>query len=107
MRWFPLKLSKGILCKPGKGLFLLALLLAVLAPASFSPLHLAIHPDAGSTDHQCVVNLLSSGQVDSPPNEVALIILPVFETSSLPETPLSLPLFRQFPPGRGPPANPS
>ena len=100
-------MSKGILGKPGKGLLLLTVWLSVLAPASSSWLHLALHADAGSPDHQCVVKLLSSGQVDTADEATVLSVAPVLLAVCLPENPILVRNFFQFPPGRGPPALPS
>jgi hypothetical protein len=107
MRWSPLKLSKGILGKPGKGLLLLALWFLLQAAANSPSFHLTIHPDAGSPDHQCVVKLLSSGQVDTAANDVSLVVAVVPLAVYLPESPFPVRNFFQLPPGRGPPAFPA
>jgi hypothetical protein len=43
---------------------LLAALLTILAMAVFPPLHKWLHHDAGNPDHQCVVTVISTGQID-------------------------------------------
>jgi len=106
MRWSQLKLSKGILGKPGKGLLLLAIWFSALATATSSSLHLALHPDAGSPDHQCVVKLLSSGQVDTAEVSVPLDSPVVYLAVCIPDNPFPTRIFFQLPPCRGPPALP-
>lgn len=47
------------------GLLLALVLLAALAMEASPALHQAVHPDAGSSDHQCFVTLLASGAVEA------------------------------------------
>jgi hypothetical protein len=91
--------------KPGKALLLLALFCSVLACANFSSLHQAFHPNATNPDHQCVVKLLASGQVDAPVADPAIIIAALTLDFPAAEQPLPVRSFFSLPPGRAPPAD--
>jgi hypothetical protein len=105
MRWLPLKWHKAVLGKPGKGLLLLALFLSVLAVADVSSLHKALHPNAGSPDHQCAAKLLSSGQVHTAASDAVPFFAVVPICVCVPrDNPLPAREFLHLPPDRGPPA---
>jgi hypothetical protein len=83
----------------------LALVLFVLAMTQFKSLHRACHPDSTKPDHQCVVTVFQSGQVDAPNCEAAIVpaatsptALVVVESVFVPTVDYSLP------PSCGPPA---
>lgn len=51
----------------------LALFLFLQLFAASGPLHQAIHSDAGTPGHQCVITLLAHGQINSPNFSQALV----------------------------------
>ena len=91
--------------RPLWSLLFLALFLALQLFAGSSSLHQAIHSDANSPTHQCVITLLTQGQVNVP---VVTGIWLAFATALI----FSLPLLQaavqtsldlRLAPGRAPP----
>jgi hypothetical protein len=91
--------------RPFRALLLIALFLTLQLFASSGPLHKALHHNADSASHQCVITLLSHGQVNVP---VVLGIWLAFATTLI----FSLPLLQaivqsssdlRLAPGRAPP----
>jgi hypothetical protein len=61
------------------GCLCLVLFLALQALAVSTPLHLAIHPDAGNPGHHCAITLVTHGQLTAPTTlSVVLNISTVF-----------------------------
>lgn len=84
---------------------MLALFVFLLALAQFRTLHQLCHPEAGRSDHQCVVTMLATGQVDAPATLTALPPAPqVFRQPSLATPDLVSSADRTLLPSRGPPA---
>ena len=52
--------------------FMLLLFLGVQLLAAVPALHRAVHHDAASSEHQCAVTALTSGQIDCAPAVVAV-----------------------------------
>jgi hypothetical protein len=88
------------------GVSVVVLLFLSLQALAGSPLlHHALHHDSHQPDHQCVVKLLSDGQLDLEP--VLFCVIPKEELLSAPSAPEShFPRSSRhlFPPGRGPPS---
>jgi len=83
----------------------LALFLTLQLFADSSALHRAIHHDAASPDHQCVITLLAQGQVnavDPVPMLVAFVAATFFLLPLISSAVLSSFEYR-FAPSRGPP----
>lgn len=53
---------------------LLGVFLFVLAMTHFEPLHHAVHPDSDQSDHQCLVTMIHSGQMDTPLHATICVI---------------------------------
>ena len=60
------KFSRGVAA------FMLLLFLGVQLLAAVLTLHRAVHHDASSSEHQCAVTALTSGQIDCAPAAVAV-----------------------------------
>ena len=73
-------------------LMVLVLFIALQVFAGSATLHKAIHADASSPSHHCVITLLAKGQVNAPPSLGALVaftaalifFLPLFQTAARP-----------------------
>jgi hypothetical protein len=89
------------------GSLLLGVFLFGLALTYFESLHHWVHADAGKPDHQCVVTLRASGQIDLAPVVVS-VQLPsaVISLSAWPDAPLYRPPAYSLLPARGPPTLP-
>jgi len=94
--------------RPSRSLWalsLLALFLTLQLFAGSGALHRAIHSDAGSPNHHCVITLLTQGQVDVP---VVLGIWSAFAITLIFSLPLLQAVINSSPdlrlsPGRAPP----
>jgi hypothetical protein len=84
---------------------LLGVFLFGLALTYSETLHYWVHGDAGQPNHQCVVTLLATGQIDAVPSAIRIQF--TSGDASLLAWP-DIPVFRSpaysVPPGRGPPA---
>jgi hypothetical protein len=85
---------------------ILVVLFLVLAGISASPtLHHAIHADAGSTNHHCIITVLAQGQFEAPLGGAILCFAP---SSFHYAAPSLKPVFgaetELLPPGRAPPS---
>jgi hypothetical protein len=85
----------------------LALFLALQLFSASSSLHRAIHPDAASPAHQCVITLWSHGQVDVPGVSLACVIFVAALLFFLPSLPAAVPSSFDYrlSPSRAPPAS--
>ena len=100
-----LKEKEALLSTPVRSIVLLALFLSLLAMASSTGLHQAVHTNAANADHHCAVTLLASGQVDAPASVSLVVHAPVVSISFfLPEIPLPASVSFNLAHGRGPPA---
>jgi hypothetical protein len=77
MNWIQEPLSNAAPRLRARAGLLLGLFLFVLAMAQFRALHHMLHADAGQSQHQCAVTLLTSGHVDVAGSEIPLAFLPV------------------------------
>src|ERR1043165_2406576 len=86
------------------GAALLVLFLLLVAFASSSQLHQALHPDANTAGHHCSISALSHGQIEPPacdaPLRLASPCWNQFRPSELSVFGFGAEL---LPPGRGPP----
>ena len=81
------------------------LLFVLLFAFAASPeLHVALHADAGQTDHHCVIKVLAQSQLDAPPPET-FAFLAATDVNYTPPVSLSVPggAVELLPPGRAPP----
>jgi hypothetical protein len=84
--------------------FVVLLFLALQALAASPYLHHALHHDSHQADHQCVVKLLSDGQVNVEPGVESVRPAEVSFVAPLAPDLLSIPApEHQLPPGRAPP----
>ena len=85
---------------------MLGLFLFVLAMANFETLHCDVHADAETADHQCVVTLLASGQIDTASCAISVseISFPVLHVAA-PKVLDLVSVDYSLLPGRGPPAS--
>jgi len=82
---------------------IVALLLLHVLAGSVS-LHKKVHCDASAPDHQCVVSLISHGQIDLTETAVAVPLQNPVVSDALPSAVFRLELVKHFlRPGRAPP----
>ena len=81
------------------------LFLSLLALASSSALHRALHADAQDAHHHCVITMLAQGQMDAPVADISTA-LPHACVQGAPPVTIVVPsiVLELLPPGRAPPS---
>jgi hypothetical protein len=84
---------------------LTVLFVAAVCFATSPALHRAIHADAGSTNHHCIITVLAQGQFEAPLCEAIFCFAPPSFSYAVPAL---IPVFGVeadlLPPGRAPPS---
>ena len=85
---------------------MLFLFLVLQAAGASHELHHLLHPKSDSPDHQCVIRLISEGQIHHAPAEVVLPVPQNFSTTvAVPQSFEPVPVDYRLLPGRASPSS--
>ena len=85
---------------------MLMLFLVLQAAGASHELHHLLHPESDSPDHQCVIRLVSEGQIHQAPPEIVLPVPQYFSsTVTVPQSFAPVPVDYRLLPGRAPPSS--